>query len=473
MAQEDGVCVFVPAGQDGLDGSVFGMGILLNHREICTCTHVIETAKGLKHDDWPEVFSVRVCFPFAEGHPCLEATVVKHRATTVDRNAKATVSDIAFATLDQDAPDVVNFARLVDGNSSVAVAYGFRSVEKDGKILIGRTGGWSEGTILGPLPGKRGQLDGIRTTGIRVQPGFSGAGLYCRTANGIIGMIVESSKNTEELISHYITSDAIKLHQPLRTADSVWFGEIIGGEPFVNREHFRKLVQDLLVKNANKILRVKGARGSGKSHSVEYLKFLASKGQLNAFTLREFTIDSDYVPSYDLEVFVREVCTQLGLSGPLNANSNEPSKFRAKLYARWLAIACESLPRKTLLVVDGLDANDLDDDIHTFMRDFVDLIHKSSGVRDLRLVLLGIPHYCDVINHVDTVRDMEHCTEDDLRIFYKRFLHQHALNQPSISESDFVNRVFVPLNVKGRLSYINSEIKSFVREVWGDLGGAL
>jgi hypothetical protein len=179
------------------------MGILLDAREIVTCAHVIDEALG---KGWQRRSSepgrVSICFPLADGAPCVEGTVDDRRWFPPGMTGRGEPSDIAFIQLDEDAPTSAERAALKNHSNSEAKAYGFRGKEVDGGWLSHPYGDWVYGRIAGTLPGGRMQFDGVNREGATVERGYSGAGVYVQDSDSVVGMIVEKDreKNTAQFI---------------------------------------------------------------------------------------------------------------------------------------------------------------------------------------------------------------------------------------------------------------------------------
>lgn len=203
-----GVCVFVPRGQDSFRPQVFGMGILVNNREILTCAHVIDAALGNGWRQKPDPSVVCVCFPFAmPSCKCIEGSVdIKRWFPPGEETEKDKgFSDVSVVQLDEDAPATVPRAGLwphvCDTSTKV---FGFASKEVKEAWESHPYGQWAEGKIVGPQAYGRVELDGLRTTGAAVVRGFSGAGVYVPTLDRVVGMIVQSEREIASKIAQFI-----------------------------------------------------------------------------------------------------------------------------------------------------------------------------------------------------------------------------------------------------------------------------
>jgi hypothetical protein len=191
------------------------MGILVSDREVVTCAHVVLYALGKGLRESPDAAVVRVCFPFADGFPCIDGTVDLKRWFPPGRSRDGNVSDVAVILLMEDAPPSVGRANLrkhakTEPSDIHPTAYGFRAKKlNNGSWQSHSRGEIAAGTIIGSLPGGRGQFDGLPITGAAVQRGFSGAGIYDPRRDAIVGMVVEADKNKRKKIAQFIDVPSI------------------------------------------------------------------------------------------------------------------------------------------------------------------------------------------------------------------------------------------------------------------------
>jgi Trypsin-like peptidase domain len=215
MPMKTDICTIVPLGQNGFRPVVFGMGFLISEREILTCSHVILAALG---QDWRKgKGTVRLCFPFVEGEQgflCIDGSVDRDRWFAPGPPAPGKPSDIAVINLEEDAPETVKRAELRDHRDDSRVKiYGFRMRDSADGPISHPEGELMEGTIVGPLPGGRGQFDGVRETGATIEKGFSGSGVYDPRQDAVVGMIAEADKEKPRKIAQFI--DVPSLRQAL------------------------------------------------------------------------------------------------------------------------------------------------------------------------------------------------------------------------------------------------------------------
>jgi len=189
------------------------MGILLADRELITCAHVVARARVINTSSQePEEAVVHICFPYADDSSSVEAAVDMTRYFPPGQPAQGKLTDIAVLRLPKDAPMSVGRALLRPyGRDTLVKIYGFREKELGtGEWVSHPEGEFAEAKIVGPLPGGRGQADGLRTTGASVERGFSGAAVYDPTQDAIVGMVVESDVDKDKRIFQFIDTSSLQ-----------------------------------------------------------------------------------------------------------------------------------------------------------------------------------------------------------------------------------------------------------------------
>lgn len=210
MTETSGICAIVPIGQHGFRPIVHGMGIVVTPRIIITCAHVVDAVLGPRWWVSESQPVVRASFPFAGG-ACLDGVVSRDLWFPANRGDPSGVSDIAVIGLLEDVPAAVGTATLAKPTPGLEVkAYGFRGEPLNGGWVSHPDGQWAAGAIIGPQPEGRGQIDGLRTTGARVERGFSGSGVYAPTLKAVVGMIVESDRDVVARVAQFIDASALE-----------------------------------------------------------------------------------------------------------------------------------------------------------------------------------------------------------------------------------------------------------------------
>ena len=101
---EAGIAAFERA-----DGSIVGMGIVLDSRHILTCAHVVNAAleREFRRQDQPDT-DVQIAFPFVQATEALKGKVVKWHAMSLSgKPFDKSVSDIAVVELKEEVPGSV------------------------------------------------------------------------------------------------------------------------------------------------------------------------------------------------------------------------------------------------------------------------------------------------------------------------------------------------------------------------------
>jgi WD40 repeat protein len=170
------------------DGMVVGAGFLVGSGEIVTCAHVVGRALGHREAVVPPPeAAVAVDFPLLAPAVTLTATVVCWQPP-LDGGG----GDIAGLRL-RDAPPVgARALRLM--TAPELWAHPFRTfgfpARHDGGV-------WASGRLLSREATGWVQLEDVKTTGYRVEPGFSGAPVWDDELGGVVGMAVAAEARPE------------------------------------------------------------------------------------------------------------------------------------------------------------------------------------------------------------------------------------------------------------------------------------
>ncbi len=203
---------------------IVGGGVLVGPREVLTCAHVVNAALGLnKHTQrrpgaWEQV---TVSFPLLDdgGGPrtTFPSTVrvwrppPLHGATDRDDVAG---EDIAGLTIGGDLPD--DAVRLPAGARPARLAAEPPRVGRAVRIFGYPTdppredGSWVDATVRGILYARL-QLDSRSDAGLKVQPGYSGFGVYDEAAGAVVGIVVAAPPgNSRESDFRAIGTDRLR-----------------------------------------------------------------------------------------------------------------------------------------------------------------------------------------------------------------------------------------------------------------------
>jgi hypothetical protein len=170
-----------------VDGSIVGMGFLVNDRKILTCAHVVTSALNIP-DDTPEspTDKIRLDFPLIASGEILTAGVVFwpsiqcHNSTVSEHE-----EDIAGLELESDSPagaQPVNLVLTEDLWNHKFRAFGFPGGYEDGV--------WASGMLRGRQTDDWVQIEDIKHTDYFIEPGFSGGPVWDEQLKGVVGMVV-------------------------------------------------------------------------------------------------------------------------------------------------------------------------------------------------------------------------------------------------------------------------------------------
>ena len=147
-------------------GDVIGAGFLVTDRHLLTCAHVIASAFNLKEYS-PDLPSSPVALDF----PLLAPGNRLTGHVTVWQPPQADSGDIAVVELDAGPPPNPRPIRLVDAEDMWG--HPFRAC---GFPANYENGVWASGVLRGPEASGWIQIEDIKTTGYRIEPGFSEIG---------------------------------------------------------------------------------------------------------------------------------------------------------------------------------------------------------------------------------------------------------------------------------------------------------
>ena len=162
-----------------IEGEVFGAGFWVSPGYVMTCAHVVNDALGLEADSSVQpIERVSVVFPLSKKDvEIFQAEIILWHP--VDRNKSQ--QDIAILKLCRHVPQDIEPIELGERSSSRFIVKGFPEQSDDGVI--------SEADWSGEIGRKLIQLNGVASNPIAIQPGFSGAPVWDREAQVVVGMI--------------------------------------------------------------------------------------------------------------------------------------------------------------------------------------------------------------------------------------------------------------------------------------------
>lgn len=167
--------------------TVVGVGFLVDEQHIFTCAHVVTQALGLS-EDLPEAPQAQLWldFPLVAPKKLLTAKVVRWLPRQEDESG-----DIAVLQLQEDPPEGVEpacFAEAEDCWNHPFRAFGFPIGQDDGV--------WATGQLLGRQATKWIMIEDVKTQGFGVVQGFSGGPVWDTQLQGVVGIVVASSRPT-------------------------------------------------------------------------------------------------------------------------------------------------------------------------------------------------------------------------------------------------------------------------------------
>ncbi|NEQ21427.1 MAG: TIR domain-containing protein [Microcoleus sp. SIO2G3] len=168
-------------------GKVVGAGFLVSQKRILTCAHVVADALGLprKTAEMPDA-EISLDFPIVAAKQLFKARVVFWRPVNPDEFAE----DIAGLELESSPPEAAQPARLITSDDLWRHPFqvlGFPAGQPNGV--------WADGELRAGLANGWVQLEGVKETGYRLEPGFSGAPIWDETLQGVAGMAVAAEIN--------------------------------------------------------------------------------------------------------------------------------------------------------------------------------------------------------------------------------------------------------------------------------------
>ncbi|MEH2365710.1 tetratricopeptide repeat-containing serine protease family protein [Nostoc sp.] len=177
------------------NGVVVGAGFLVSSKHVITCAHVVADALGISRDTQKRPTEVvYLDFPLIAPEESLTGKVVLWRPVPPKGSTSVKgKEDIAGLELNGTVPEAAQPVDLIieeDLRNHSFRTFGFPAGHDDGLeatgVLRGRQGtGWI-------------QIEDIKETGVRLEPGFSGAPIWDEKLNGIVGMAVAADQKRPE-----------------------------------------------------------------------------------------------------------------------------------------------------------------------------------------------------------------------------------------------------------------------------------
>ncbi len=252
-------------------GKVVGAGFLVTTQQALTCAHVVTRALGLP-DDAPHApeGELRLDFPLLAPGRGLTARVIFWRPET----------DVASLQLEGELPMGARPVRLMtldDLWGHRFRAFGFPHGHDDGV--------WASGMLSGKQAAGWTQIEDVRQTGFRVEPGFSGAPVWDEQLDAVVGMVAAAERRAEVKAAFILPVEALvaawpALGERAHIEHAARVTQAPGAPPFKGLQYFDEGDADLFFGRerltarltgqlrAHCFLAVVGASGSGKSSVV-------------------------------------------------------------------------------------------------------------------------------------------------------------------------------------------------------------
>ncbi|MGD1854675.1 MAG: trypsin-like peptidase domain-containing protein [Leptolyngbyaceae cyanobacterium] len=188
------------------NGNVVGAGFLVADRYVLTCAHVVAAALTLPNNTeaTPEQ-PVQIDFPLLAPGQTAEASVVFWIPVSQDQSEE----DLAILRLSEKPPGSAKFASVGAARSQwehPLAIFGFPQGHDRGI--------WATGVFRGPNAQGWIQFDSLMSEDRPVEKGFSGAPIWDKTLNAVVGMAVAAEKRRESVTSAFMIPKEL-LRKPL------------------------------------------------------------------------------------------------------------------------------------------------------------------------------------------------------------------------------------------------------------------
>lgn len=194
------------------NGVVVGTGFLVSPKHVITCAHVVADALEISRDTQKRPTEVvYLDFPLIAPEESLTGKVVFWRPVPARGSTSVKgKEDIAGLELNGTVPEAAQPVDLVieeDLRGHSFRTFGFPAGHDDGLeatgVIRGRQGtGWI-------------QIEDTKETGVRLEPGFSGAPIWDEQLNGVVGMAVAADqKRPEAKVGFMIPTKLIAIAWP-------------------------------------------------------------------------------------------------------------------------------------------------------------------------------------------------------------------------------------------------------------------
>ncbi len=264
MLAEREACIARFFATDGI--TAIGAGFLVSETTVLTCAHVISAVLDIDENaSTAPAEKVLLDFPLVAPNRRLAAHVCLWQPPQPNGGG-----DIAVLLLDDHPPAGIKVTRLVHTSEDLwghdFRAFGFPGGHPDGV--------WASGKLRGRRATGWVQIEDIKESGYRVQPGFSGGAIWDEQLDGVVGMVVAADTDPTIKAAYMIPTHVLIKAWPQLEQEAIPACPYRGLSAFREKDapYFfgrKALTQRLVDAIARKpLVAVIGSSGSGKSSVV-------------------------------------------------------------------------------------------------------------------------------------------------------------------------------------------------------------
>lgn len=180
----------------GKQGKIVGAGFLISPEYLLTCAHVVASALGIDSTSLEQPKElIQLDFPIIKAGEKLTASV----EVWVPVKPNSSPEDIAVLKLRDPLPVGVQPISLV--NDKELYNHEFETLG----FPEGRSNGaWAEGVLKRPVAHGWIQIEDTKSTGYRLEEGFSGTAIWDKRLGGVVGMAVAADKKRPEVKAAFL-----------------------------------------------------------------------------------------------------------------------------------------------------------------------------------------------------------------------------------------------------------------------------